>query len=112
MNTFTDNKKFKNDTLLRLYNITKFKYCSKIELGALVEMEQIHLDGSIKPAAWVSDDNIKYVAFGNQDKVFFFDKQKLIKISKTKQIKLYEKTKTKGFYLTLHEIETFSNFNF
>ena len=111
MKTYSDNKDFKSNTLLRLYNITKFKYCSKIELGALIEMEQINLDGIAKPAAWLTDDCL-YVAFGNENRVFFFERQRLLKISKTKQIKLYENTKTKGFHLTFHELESYASFYF
>ena len=70
METFNKNKKFKSDTLMRLYNTTKFKFCSDIKLGALVEVEQVHLDGSTKPAAWITED-VKYIAYGDENEVYF-----------------------------------------
>lgn len=111
MKTFASNKDFVDSTLIRLYRQTKFKYCSDIKLGALVEMSQIHLDGTVKPAAWLTDD-IKYVAFGDSTIAYFFDKELLIKISHTKVIKDYPKTKTKGFHLTQHELEEYCTFSY
>ncbi len=111
MSTFSKNKTFKENTLIRLYTSTKFKYCSDIKLGALIEMEQIHLDGTVKPAAWLTDD-IKYVAYGDDKEVYFFDRELLIKISHTKVIKDYPKTKTKGFHLTQKELKEYCSFYF
>ena len=111
METFNKNKKFKSDTLMRLYNTTKFKFCSDIKLGALVEVEQVHLDGSTKPAAWITED-VKYIAYGDENEVYFFNKQLLINMSHTKVLKQYPKTKTKGFHLTQQELKEHCSFSF
>lgn len=109
MKTFEKHNEFKFDTMMRLNAITKFKLCSRLELGALVELEQEHLNGDLKPAAWITED-ITYVAFGNNEKTYFLSKDKLVKISKIKTPKYYEKTKTTGFRLDVSELEKYSEF--
>lgn len=111
MRTFASNKDFIDTTLIRLYRQCKFKYCSNLKLGALVELKQQRLDGTIQPAAWITDD-IKYVCFGDHNKAYFFDRELLIRISDTKVIKYYEATKTYGFHLDLHELEEYCTFSY
>lgn len=111
METFKKNKDFIYKTIDRLYKETRFKFCSQLELGALVELEQQHLDGSTKPAAWITEDK-KYVAYGNGEVVYFMSREKLFKMSKIKTVKYYKKTKTRGFHITQEELKNECSFNF
>ena len=111
MQTYKQNDEFKLNTLKRLGRKSKFKLCNNIAIGALVEMSQIHLDGGDCQAAWLTED-VEYIIFGDNLKCFVFTKDKLIKISTTKKIKDYPKTKTKGFHLTLNELNENCLFSF
>lgn len=87
----------------------KVKYNTNGDKSIFVEVSQKHkLADNHFPTAWIRDDRVKLVIFGNEKRSFVFDKEKLLKIAKHTEIKTYpspDGEERRGFTLSAERAE-------